>query len=372
MDTINAKDVDGKTALHKAARDNDAHRTKSLLSRGANVNAKDELNHTPLHLAAFTRGHIFSTISLLLHHGADVNARDNFGKTPLHYLVTLSDDIQTIRLYLNFKPDVNIKDNHGDSPLLKAVVHGREIEIVQLLLNFGADVNSFKTSDGTTPLHWSWSYNNLKCFKWLLKWGADVNARDFDGKTPLMHFLISASPDVSRKLLMFMLKYSDENAIDSLGRDVFNYPAFTNTHFAIMEHVAKLYVLNYINISNLDQYDDYFKTCADELMIAKQTRLENCWVTFFDLLVASRRKLKNYAGNEDLVSSFKNSDCTRKFPIYGAMIHNNVVKGVKRRRLFDKSSILLSIYLPIFNPNHLIVRDIFDSISGNDLLRFSS
>lgn len=81
--------------------------------------------------------------------------------------------------------------------------------------------------------------------------------------------------------------------------------------------------------------------------------------------MADRRKLKNYAGNEAIVNDFKNSDCEDEFLIYGSAMRKNLEKGIKKRKLFDKSSVLLSYNLPIFRPNYLIVRDILDCMLSN-------
>lgn len=88
-------------------------------------------------------------------------------------------------------------------------------------------------------------------------------------------------------------------------------------------------------------------------------------------MVGSKRSLKNFAGNQDLIEDFKNNDCSKMFPIYSASMPKNIEKGIKRREVFDKSSVLLSINLPIFNPNHLIIRDVLDCItSTKDLIKF--
>lgn len=146
---------------------------------------------------------------------------------------------------------------------------------------------------------------------------------------------------------------------------------FTKSHQKIiLEHLAMLKVCDLpINESVLDtisnQYGDYFNLCVSELELAKQTKLEPCWITFFDLLVHSRCKLQRYAGNKELVESFKRSGCLRRFPIYGVWIRKNLQKGTKMRRLIDESSIILSNHLPIFIPAHLIIRDVLDCVISN-------
>lgn len=103
-------------------------------------------------------------------------------------------------------------------------------------------------------------------------------------------------------------------------------------------------------ITDKHKYKHYFKACTEELEIAKSTRLKNSWVTYFDLLVDGKRKLKNYGGNRELIEYFKRSDCKNKFPIFGTLMEEKMQKGVERRRLFDESSLTLSCdCLPIYS-----------------------
>ena len=56
---------------------------RMLLEAGANVNASDQYQMTPLHFAA-NCGHA-KVVAALLEAGADVNRSDSFGMTPLHW-----------------------------------------------------------------------------------------------------------------------------------------------------------------------------------------------------------------------------------------------------------------------------------------------
>ncbi len=67
--------------LHLAAAEGDVNHVKELLKKGANPNAKDELDQTPLHLAAY-EGRV-DVVKLLLEYGADLTVKNKGGYTPL-------------------------------------------------------------------------------------------------------------------------------------------------------------------------------------------------------------------------------------------------------------------------------------------------
>jgi ankyrin repeat protein len=81
------KNFEDMTPLHFAAGHNNKDMVELLLSRGANVKAKDKNGHTPLHWAANMgcRSSILTfrkdVMELLLAHGAEVNAKAKDGET---------------------------------------------------------------------------------------------------------------------------------------------------------------------------------------------------------------------------------------------------------------------------------------------------
>jgi ankyrin repeat protein len=76
---INAKDIEGKTALHIAARDGSYSFALLLLGKGADADARDNLGNTPLHLANTSEA-----ILALLESGANPDISNKSGERPVN------------------------------------------------------------------------------------------------------------------------------------------------------------------------------------------------------------------------------------------------------------------------------------------------
>jgi ankyrin repeat protein len=118
--------------LLEASKKGDVEKVKKLLKEGADVNAKDKYDMTPLHSAA-RNGHI-EVVKLLIEKGAYVNANDKNGWTPLHF-AAFSGHIEVVMLLLEHGADPNIKNNEGKTAI-DIAREKRHFDIAKLIEEF--------------------------------------------------------------------------------------------------------------------------------------------------------------------------------------------------------------------------------------------
>ncbi|WP_264686539.1 ankyrin repeat domain-containing protein [Wolbachia endosymbiont (group B) of Rhopobota naevana] len=154
-----------------AAKGGNLNKVIDLISKGANVNVKDNNDDTPLHLAV---GYL-DVVKYLISKGANINAKCKAGKTPLDIAAyqKLSDVVEYLKqTQLDLDKKLLIAAKGGD--LNKAID----------LISKGANVNDTDTQ-GHTPLHWaSWS-GHLDVVEYLIVKGANINAKCNADGTPL-------------------------------------------------------------------------------------------------------------------------------------------------------------------------------------------
>ena len=75
----------GGQSIHQDVIEENVALVRRELSKGADVNQKNDVVHTPLHLAVQIANKIFA--DLLIKKGANVNSIDNIGYAPLDYAV---------------------------------------------------------------------------------------------------------------------------------------------------------------------------------------------------------------------------------------------------------------------------------------------
>ena len=182
---IDARDREGKTALGKAAEADKLPLIRLLLERGANVNARAVDGSTPLFYAAEQdRG---AVVALLLERGADPNLPGRKGLRPLA-AAAFNGSTESVDALMKFGADPNALDDDGSAAIIYAAAHGYS-PVVAALLQAGVDVNR-RYAHGLTALMWAAGYDASAgvddvdaTIGTLIDHGAALDLRDDRGKT---------------------------------------------------------------------------------------------------------------------------------------------------------------------------------------------
>lgn len=134
--------VHGQSAMHIAVRFGQLHAVQLLCgkkTRGLLIDAVDNRQNTPLHLAAAKSRRI---TKYLLEHGADASRVNNRNQTPLavHIITAKSDDPLIAEMLLQHKTDPN--GPLGNSTLLHKAVDLKFYEIASRLVRHGARLDA--------------------------------------------------------------------------------------------------------------------------------------------------------------------------------------------------------------------------------------
>ena len=189
----NAKNKEGETALTYAIQYAETPLIKLIVEK-ADINARDGLGNSPLHLALTKKKD--DIFKLLLEKNADVNvsgrANAKTNDQTVLYVAVARDDEELVRQLLERGADPNIPDSAGSLPLVEAVIDANASpNIVKMLLDKGADVNKTETENGAHALIFAAQNAQLssdarrEIVKMLLDKGADKSIREKDGKTAL-------------------------------------------------------------------------------------------------------------------------------------------------------------------------------------------
>jgi ankyrin repeat protein len=216
--------------MHKAAASGNYVFVEALINAGANVNAWNDLEQTPLHVAAQSSTGA-AVIKLLIDNHANPLSRDVNNCLPLH-VVDSSCPIPVINLLIDArKKALLVEDNDNNTPLDRAVIQltslapahydqayarvlfllykgGRlntqnasqrikttivnkairdnNISLLEKLFVAGFDFNTISDdNDEENALHTAVKENNIPIAKKLLEWGVNSNAQDAFWYTPL-------------------------------------------------------------------------------------------------------------------------------------------------------------------------------------------
>jgi len=158
----------------------DLARVESLIKNGADPNARNGLEFTPLYIAAAS--HQADVMQSLLSAGSEADAESPYG-SPLTF-AAMTANAQGADLLYAHGVNVDTARGDGDTVLMMASISGYPPFVAELLKR-KADVNA-KSGDDSTALLYAARAGNLEVGKMLVAAGASVDDADAYGQTPLM------------------------------------------------------------------------------------------------------------------------------------------------------------------------------------------
>ena len=183
--SVDARDLDGSTALLKAAENGRLPIVRLLVERGADVNLPGRTAITPIGAAAFMGS--APIVQFLLDKGADPNAIDATKKSAIVYAAGRG-FTPVVRLLLDRGVDVNTKYGNDLTVLMWAAGYSAEagvkdaIAVTTLLIERGAKLDE-RDNRGRTALMIAAELNHAATADLLIARGADKSLKDKQGKT---------------------------------------------------------------------------------------------------------------------------------------------------------------------------------------------
>lgn len=201
------------TALIRSLYNGHTDIAKRLVYSGANINAVNNYNHSPLYIAleknnvpmielfllngvkeGLTKEYLLRSVSLknetgtltMLKGGIDPNVSNDKGNTPLIIAASLG-DLTNLQHLLAYRADVNAANHDGNTALIYAARYNHPDVIKMLLrpqtMQTPLDVNA-QNKAGETALYWGASKGYVEVVKRLLAAGADPTVAAKNGLVP--------------------------------------------------------------------------------------------------------------------------------------------------------------------------------------------
>jgi ankyrin repeat protein len=232
---VNARDKHGRSPLAKAA---NRAVVELLLARGAQmITAEPYCARPALHWAA-SRG-ADAVVQTLLEHGATVDDLDRCNRNTALHDASKAGMIGAATILLDSRANANARNTQGDTPLVMASRQRSpaSLEVAKLLIARGADANI--PGSGTPsevagnnsemadfrPLHHAALNGDLALLKLLVDNRADVNAVSVTGYAPLHLAMAGGYLDVARLLLE---RGARVNTRDERGNTPLHWVAFAD------------------------------------------------------------------------------------------------------------------------------------------------
>ena len=206
--------VDNVEDLLTTFQDMKPTRLQAMIRSGMNLDVRTADGTPVLHRAA-ADAHP-STFDLVLKETREVDARDSLGQTALHLAITSRRGGPIIANLLERGADPNARDAQGQTPLYFALQNSHQLA-TELLLRHGADreMKLFKGREESSLLHESVKLSNPRFLQTILRGYESVDRVDGKGRTALqMAFeLDQLNPDRQEIIDLLLQKGASKSAL---------------------------------------------------------------------------------------------------------------------------------------------------------------
>ncbi|KAI8781208.1 hypothetical protein BgiBS90_018559 [Biomphalaria glabrata] len=216
--------------------------------------------HTALHVAAKC-GHL-EIVQLLLEHGADINAKNNLQSSPIFYSIE-GGHKEVSHLLIEWGCDVHVKNLKGLGPfdvakstdlklfladlydfyssIVPVIMKGNEEFMEDVIQDHLTGQRTFcslrsRCINGSTLLHTASYFGFVKIIQSLLQLDVDVNVRDYKGATPLHR-----TRDC-KTMMLLLEKGADIESEDSEGNTCLHINCYGDTNTPTNMDCIKLLV----------------------------------------------------------------------------------------------------------------------------------
>ncbi|QED21126.1 ankyrin repeat-containing protein [Borealpox virus] len=243
----------------------------------ANIDTVDFNGYTPLHYVSCRNNYEF--VKSLISKGANVNARNKFGTTPFY--CGIIHGISLIKLYLDLDVELEIDNEH----IVRHLIIFDAVESLDYLLSKGViDVN-YHTTYNETSIYDAVRYSSYNTLVYLLNRNNDFETITTGGCTCISEAVVN-----NNKLIMELLLSKQPSLkimIPSMIAITKHKQHNTDLLKMCIEYTA--YIADYdtlINIQELQQYKWYILKCFDEIDSMKRCHIKN--KTVFQLVFCTK------------------------------------------------------------------------------------
>ncbi|CAG9861306.1 unnamed protein product [Phyllotreta striolata] len=224
-------------SLFSAILNNNLARVEKLLNSDIEVNVRNSLEKTPLHIAVVNPG----IVKLLIEKGADVNAANSNGDTPLHAAVDLI-ELETVCMLLYYNADPNVANKNNETPFMKALMSGfvqlqrpllqyiddfsNEPNIVAVAIKYGSPhvreiVSKGGPIDQRAVKYFNFSDDNLELFKfiWPRVPGSEINEKTI-GPVLIFKLCRGSTSKNFGKYLDFLIEHTESTVVDAIAHSL--------------------------------------------------------------------------------------------------------------------------------------------------------